>query len=371
MELSTSKPDLRVKVLLIEDDETDIMWIERALATSKNKTFELKPARSLEEGLRALDTYKPNFIISDLGLPDASGLQSYESLRKKARDLPIVVLTGNVSDENLGLEAVKMGAEDYLIKGVITPKGLLRAIDYAIERKQNLLLRDQFVHMVSHELRGPLGVLREVVSQILEFGTGNLTASQKNLLELSQKAIHRLVRTTSDLLDLAKMEARRATLQITTFDLLELMTELHQLFEATVKKKGLLFEVLLPQNQAMIQADRDILARCITNLLNNALKYTEKGFIRISVTETPVHWQCHISDSGMGIAKDDMARLFNRYEQFGKPSMSAEKGVGLGLSICKEIAEQHGGSIEVKSELGKGSTFTLNLPKNPPSHLKG
>lgn len=363
MEPPAAKEPLPTKILLIEDDETDFMWIERALGKSRHRRFELKRTKTLEEGLSFLNKAMPDFVICDLGLPDASGLQSYEAVRKNAHDVPVVVLTGNASDENLGRQAVKQGAQDYLIKGVVTPDGLLRAIDYAIERKRALLLRDQFVHMVSHELRNPLGVLKEVVAQLIEFHGTNLTKEQKELIELAQKCIQRLIRTTSDLLDVAKMESERVPLQITSFDFIDLVKELSRFFESVVKKKGLALEVLLPQGQALIQADRDAIARCITNLLNNAVKYTEKGFIKIIVSETATHWQCHVADSGSGIAPGNMERIFNRYEQFGTPTSSAEKGVGLGLSLCKEIAERHGGFIEVQSKLHEGSTFTLNLPK--------
>lgn len=351
------------RVLLIEDDETDAMWLGRALAGSRFRSFELKVGTTLQEGLACLKNEKPDFVICDLGLPDASGLQSYEAVRKAAPELPVIVLTGNTSDENLGREAVKLGAQDYLIKGVVTPDGFLRAIDYSFERKQALLLRDEFVHMVSHELRNPLAILKEVISQLFDFSGGNLTETQKELLGLFRSAVDRLLRTTSDLLDVAKMESGKAELRVTDFDLVELVRELGRFFEGASGEKGLELRMGPFPAKALIHADRDAIARLITNLLNNALKYTENGFIHIAVAETQTHWQCRVSDSGIGISAGDLSMIFNRYQQFGKPALSAEKGVGLGLSICKEIAERHGGWVEVQSQPGKGSAFTLNLPK--------
>ncbi|MFZ5801634.1 MAG: sensor histidine kinase [Candidatus Omnitrophota bacterium] len=371
MESPEKLPGPPARVLLIEDDETDAMWIRRSLAQAQGRTFQLTHAKTLEEGLAVLDKGEADLIICDLGLPDASGLESYEAARKAAFDLPILVLTGNISDENRGREAVRRGAEDYLIKGVVTSDGLLRAIDYAVERRRILLLKDRFVHMVSHELRNPLAALREVTAQLLELHAENLTPLQKELIELAQSCIARLLRTTSDLLDVAKMESGRASLQITAFDLVELVKELCRLFEKNVSRKGLALEPRFPEKPVLIHGDRDAIARCITNLLNNAVKYTEKGFIKVEIAETPGHGLCRVSDSGIGIAAEHIPKIFNRYEQFGKPAISAEKGVGLGLSICKEIAERHGGSIQVESVLGQGSVFTVQLPQEGPARKTG
>lgn len=181
------------RLLLIEDDDVDAMWFQRALKANRHTTYELTRAGTLREGLELLaKTPKPDVVVCDLGLPDTFQLQSFQAVTKSCPELPVIVLTGNISDEDLGIEAVKQGAQDYLVKGIVSPDGLLRAIEYAIERKRTLLQKEHFVYLVSHELQNPLAALTQTVALLVDGGAGELPAKAKMVLNLSLSAINRL-----------------------------------------------------------------------------------------------------------------------------------------------------------------------------------
>ena len=112
-----------------------------------------------------------------------------------------------------------------------------------------------------------------------------------------------------------------------------------------------------------MDADQDKIARVLTNLLHNAVKFTEKGAIEISVKDSDENVSCSVSDTGMGISSEDLPKVFNKFEQFGRRDKSQAQGTGLGLSICNQIIELHQGAIGVESDPGKGTTFYFSLPK--------
>jgi signal transduction histidine kinase len=372
MSVTEAKASQVFRVLLIEDDEADAMWFERALKISEKKHFQLTRAGTLKDALTCIAQERPDIVITDLGLPDATDLQSPQAVQERAPELPIIVMTGNSGDEILGIEAVKHGAQDYLVKGAVSPDGLLHAIDYAVERKKALLLRDNFVHIVSHELRTPLGALRSAISTVTDGDVGEISPSAREVLEIALRAADRLLRTTVDLLDLSKIEVRKHELSLRYFDLVALAKEIVVLFR--VKANGLALKVTSSAEAIEIKADEDMIARVLSNLLSNALKFTATGEVEISITADRASVMCSVRDTGRGIAAEHLPKLFEKFTQFGNHNapvenrtgekVSGERGTGLGLSICREIVEYHGGKIWAESDLGRGTTFFFRIPSN-------
>lgn len=369
-EPSQEKVADKVRILLLEDDEVDALWVERAIRHSKTVLYASVRAESLAQALEILQKETFDIILSDLKLPDASGLDVYEALDRGAPGLPIILLTGNLLDEDIAIKAVQKGAQDYLIKGQVDEKGLLRSLSYASERKKLLCMRDHFVSMVSHELRNPLTALEGSLQVILDNAVASGMQEQKEMLEIALRSIMRLSRITDDLLAIAKLEAGKTREVKTFFNMNELVKEVVVLFEELAQKRGLQLKMSFPSKAVEVYADRDKIARVFTNLLSNALKFCQKGFIEISVSESGEEVQCGVADTGRGIAPEALGRVFSKFEQFGRSVDGVEKGTGLGLSICKEIVELHGGKIWVTSELGKGTTFSFTLPKGPKDHQK-
>lgn len=354
-----------VRVLLIEDDGVDAEWVARSLENFKDLKFQLDWSSTVKGGLEKLSEETYDVIISDLKLPDGFGLEVFDTFYKVAPYLPIILLTGNLEEEALAIKAIQKGAQDYLFKGKISPDGLVRSLTHSLERHKLLAMRDRFVNMASHELRSPLAVLRETVGQIHEGLLGAVNESQKEFLKMALSATDRLNRTTTELLDLAQMEAGKSELKKESFDLIALVKEIVGEFNAAAAKKHLKLSCHVPNvSRLTLSADRDAITRVYVNLLSNALKFTETGAIEVMVKDLGERVESSVRDTGAGIAGEDLPKVFNKFEQFGKKNKASGEGNGLGLSISKEIITLHKGEISAESELGKGSRFVFTLPKD-------
>ncbi len=368
--MSTIKEKERLKMghvhlLLVEDNEVDAQWVKRSLRDFDATEFHIDWVDTVAKGLEWLDKKTYDVIVSDLQLPDGFGLEVFDALYKRASHTPILLITGTIEEEAVAIEALQKGAQDYLLKGKVTAEGLLRSITYAMERHKLLALRDRFVNMVSHEVRSPLSVLREVILQLREGLHGPINDSQSQFLNMALRSITRLDKTTTELLDLAKIEVGKIVLTKENFDLGALAEEfVQQLKPAAAKKNLKIFCKAEGVAGLNVCADKDAIARVFINLLGNALKFTKSGTIEVLVQDKGQYVECSVRDTGVGIATEDLPKVFNKFEQFGMKGWGPESGSGLGLSICREIIGLHHGEIGVTSQVGQGTRFTFTLPKN-------
>lgn len=232
------------------------------------------------------------------------------------------------------------------------------------EKKRLERLRQEFVSTVSHELRTPLTVIREGVSQVFEGLRGDINDLQRRALDLSLTGIDRLGRIIDDLLDLSKMEAGKVTLQRDRLDLCQLARDVAAEFQSLAEDRHIDLRVTTPAGPVVLFAGRDRLIQVFTNLLNNAFKFTEKGSIELQITPYDNHVECIVRDSGVGMTTEESSRVFNKFEQLNRASVTGERGTGLGLSISKAIVELHKGRIRAESEgTGKGSCFIFDIPR--------
>lgn len=227
-------------------------------------------------------------------------------------------------------------------------------------------LKDDFVSIVAHELRNPLGVVREAAALILDGLVGPISEEQKKYVEIIKRTGERLIHITTDLLDLAKIESGKIVVNYEKIDLLSLAQQACEGIALRARKKGIVISEDFPAGKLEISGDFDKLSQVMSNLLSNAFKFTEKGGITVEVKDLGDEVRCVVKDTGSGISEENLTKLFSKFEQFGKPGASSEKGSGLGLVISKSIIEAHGGRMGVESELGKGSSFFFTLPKSPP-----
>ena len=223
-------------------------------------------------------------------------------------------------------------------------------------------IKDDFVSTVSHELRTPLAITKEGVSLILDEIPGDLNQKQKKILVTARENIDRLARIINDLLDVSKLEAGKIELKRGPVPLMALVRRAADSFESFVREKGLELKVKGPSEDLNVYADTDRLAQIFTNLLGNAVKFTDRGSIEISVQKNGNAAACAVADTGIGISKGDLAKVFEKFQQFGRTVGGGQKGTGLGLSIVQRLVELHQGTIRVESELGKGTHFSFTLP---------
>ena len=351
-----------IKILLLEDSPEDVQKLRRILGEIDSVQFELVPVEHLTEALPHLLRNRFDLILTDLSLPASQGLDTISNIASKITNIPIVVLTG-AHDDMTGLEAVRRGAQDYLDKAQLNPSMLLRVIRYSIERKKLENVKEDFIGMVSHELRTPLAVIREGVSQVLDRICGPINDSQRQCLNLSLNHVDRLTRIISNLLDISRIEAGKLNLTQELHDVAVLAEEAIAFLSPIIKDKRLRIKVDFPKEREKINVDKDRIIQVFTNLIGNALKFTEKGHIQVIVVNRKEGIECSVADTGKGIDKEDVPKLFSKFQQFGRVVGPGEKGTGLGLSIVKGIVELHKGDISVESRVNKGTKFTFILPK--------
>lgn len=224
-------------------------------------------------------------------------------------------------------------------------------------------LKSDFVSIVSHELRTPLSTTKEGINLILDGIAGDISSKQRHILGTSKKNIERLERIINELLDLSKIEAGRLELNRKIINIVDVARHSFESFEPKAMAKGLELKLNISGKNAQTYADEDKLQQVFTNLVGNSLKFTQEGFVEISVHDTPRHIECAVIDTGIGIPKKDLPKVFDKFHQAVATPDGAEKGTGLGLSIAKKLVELHGGRIEVTSEPGKGTKITFTLPK--------
>jgi signal transduction histidine kinase len=238
----------------------------------------------------------------------------------------------------------------------------------AMKLKELDQMKDDFVSSVSHELRSPLTSIKGYVDFILRGKAGPLNEKLVEYLTIVKNNTSRLAIFINDILDLAKIEARRFELGKEALELPALIEEMVTFFRPQAEESKIQLEAVVPTNLSLVSADPDKIRQVFTNLLSNAFKFTpEGGKVIIEAKNSPQgdFVEINVKDTGVGIAKEDLQKIFDKFQQI-KPSGSKVKkvkGTGLGLAIVKGIVEAHGGKIWVESEVDKGSNFIFTLPK--------
>jgi signal transduction histidine kinase len=361
--------NIKIRVLVVDDDQVDCMTARRALAESPFPVkFEVETASTMSNGVDKLGRGCFDVALFDLGLPDSTGLNTVKSAIGAAGDVPVVVLTG-LADDRTGLSAIDMGAADYLVKGPAIGNMLGRTLLYALERKKveqklkvALEAKAELVNMVSHDLRIPLTAIKEGIDIVLGGDAGAVNDEQKEFLTLAKRNVERLARLITDFLDFQKIEADKQKFNIRENDINELMREVHRTMEPVARQKGLEFSVELEQGLPKTEFDYDGITRVVTNLVSNSLRFTAAGGIVIRTRKDEGKIVVAVSDTGCGISADDLKILFKKYGQVRSTQTKDVESTGLGLAISKQIVEYHRGKIWAESQPGKGSTFYFYLP---------
>jgi nitrogen-specific signal transduction histidine kinase len=239
----------------------------------------------------------------------------------------------------------------------------IKVEERAKELKKLDELKSEFISTVSHELRTPLSIIKEAISLILDKVPGEINEKQEKILVISRYNIDRLARIIDNLLDISKIEAGKVELKQSLIDIGGIARQIAGSFEAKIREKGLKLRLDIDPVLGKVYADTDRMAQALTNLIGNAVRFTQEGYIEVSCKDRKDVVMCAVSDTGLGIARDNIPKIFDKFQQFGRVAGAGEKGTGLGLSIAKSIIDMHNGSISVESEEGKGSKFTFLLPK--------
>ncbi len=231
------------------------------------------------------------------------------------------------------------------------------------ERKRIENLTDRFISAITHELRTPLVSIKGYVDYILTKKQGPVPEKIESSLNIIKRNSDILLNITNDLLDIQHIDSRRLTLNLEPLNYRDIINQCVEDIQPFIAQKQQQFNVELPMGNLSVHADRNRLHQILINLLSNASKFTPKnGDLSLVVTEMKETINTKVIDSGIGITKEDIKRIFEPFASIEKPSYI--KGTGLGLSIAKGLSELHGGKLLVESKgEGKGTTFTLVLPR--------
>jgi signal transduction histidine kinase len=365
-----------LSALLIEDNDDDVGLISEMLADAPGVRFELTCTDRVGKACAHLRKNKFDIILMDLGLPDSDGIESFRKIHAQVEATPIVVFT-ICDDETKGINAVREGAQDYLVKGKVDGELLVRSICYAIERKRSEMeIRayaeklekaneelQEFAFVASHDLQEPLRKVQAFGERLKLKYEASLGEDGRDFLERMQKAARRMETLIQDLLKYSRVATR--TKPFVRLNLLEPIKQALSNLERSVEETGgRLFIEDLPS----IDMDKGQMCQLFQNIIGNALKYhrpEEHPIIKIYPAPCDRGLCCiAVEDNGIGFDEKHAERIFRPFQRLH--GRSSYEGTGMGLAICRRIAERHGGSITVNSTIGKGSVFTVILPVSQP-----
>jgi two-component system sensor histidine kinase/response regulator len=358
------------RILIIEDSVSFATALAAMLNHDPPIPTETVVTHNLRAGVARLERDDITSIIADLSLGDSDGLDTVSALKQAAPDLPLIVLTG--SEQNLGQEAIKLGAQDYLLKGEITAKQLHRSLVYAMERvrsqraeQERLRLcreREDFMATLTHDLKNPLLAGNRILEMIADEKMGPLNEEQRDLLQKVVDSNRGLLHMIRNLVEVYRYEKDVDSIVKDNTDLRRLLTSYLDEIQAAVEHKGIKLVTEVPPKMDEVCADPTSILRVFQNLLENAVKFTPSGGL-ITVRL----WQDHdkalfeVTDTGPGITEEDRKKLFQRFRQ-GRQGQRMSIGTGLGLYLCRQIVQAHKGEICCKVNKGKGTTFVVQIP---------
>lgn len=355
--MTATKQQQAPSILIVDDTPANVLLLVRMLT---ERGYKARTALSGKLALQAARTEPPDLILLDISMPEMNGYEVCEQLKADAalKDIPVIFISA-LSETIDKVKAFRVGGVDYVTKPFQFEEVYAR-VQTHLQLRRLEKLRDDLTHMVVHDLRNPLTVICGFLD-ILEFHEAQkLSASTQTLVTVARRSAEDLLNMIGSILDVSKMGAGEMKLQREPCDLDALIRSVL----ATTKPlpDNRTATLATPEASLNVTADVGLIRRVLQNLLSNALKYTPAGGdIRIVVTPSRGEVRVAVTDAGPGIAPEYHQRIF---EKFGQVEDRKNRlGTGLGLTFCKLAVEAHGGHIGVESEVGKGSTFWLALPR--------
>jgi signal transduction histidine kinase len=364
-----------LKILMLEDHEEDAGLVDRALRKEKVAFTRLR-VDTREEFILALETFKPDIILSDHSLPQFNSIEALKICQSKKISAPFILVTGAVSEE-FAVNCLKRGADDYVLKSNLSRLPL--AIRYALRqhryesnrqiqeemlRKQNVELTkinqelDSFVYSVSHDLRSPLASILGLVN-VAKLDVNKSKETVDNYFDMIERSVLKLDDTIREILDYS--HNARGELVIAEIDLGQLIGNAMDQLKHIRGFHDIRKQINIHGHTALY-SDAYRLSVIISNLLSNAIKYRDESkpnqFVHVTATITPAHVVIVIGDNGIGIHPEYLRNVFNMFYR----ATDRSQGAGLGLYIVKEMTEKLGGTIIINSELHKETLISLTIP---------
>ncbi len=396
--------------LLAVDDEPRILRLMNAVLAG---SYDLATAGDGEEGLRLALSTRPDLILTDFNMPKMSGQELLRRLRQETSldDVPVIVLTGH-EDDQLRVDLLRNGAQDFLVKPFSVEELRVRIANLLRVKQARELLQDElqsrerdigalvaevaarraalqaaleaaqvardtaerasqakttFLALVSHELRTPLAVLRLTVDRLrVRTGAppaapGAPGASGAGEVQRMEAALDRLKSIVDGVIDYTTIQSGRLDPRPENTDLGALVAVMRREFDPQIETKGLRLEIDVTEEARIVNVDPRMLRLILSNLISNAIKYTDRGVLHLSA-QIKNGLVITVRDTGRGIDPLDAERIFEPFEHGERIENKSTPGVGLGLALVRDLVAALGGRVALSSEKGVGSTFTVTLP---------
>lgn len=405
-------PSKPISILVVDDDAIDRMALQRSLRDTPLDTV-IQEVTNAEEALETVFRSKYDFIFVDYHLPGQNGLALVKRIRQEGIDTPLVVLTGQGSEQT-AVELMKAGASDYLPKNKLSSETLTRIVRSALrmhqaeilvkqtnmrlsdknkqlERinreletkqqqiyRQNLQLQEvsrlksEFLATMSHELRTPLNAIIGFSQILLNGKKGDINRTQEDMLGRVLSNGRHLLELISNILELSKIEAGRLDLEPRNMDLVALVEATVEELRSLLNQKKLDLTVDIALSNPIIVNDPTRVRQVLINLLSNAIKFTLKGSITVLLKSLPAdnttkgsseRILLSVADTGCGISEMDQLYIFEAFHQSDQRTNRHHAGTGLGLAITYSLVKMMHGEIIVESQVDKGSTFLVEIPR--------
>ncbi|HEY9596586.1 MAG TPA: hybrid sensor histidine kinase/response regulator [Cyanophyceae cyanobacterium] len=372
--------ELLIHALLVEDSPSDAELFHRVFLRAGSGKWSLARVERLGKAIEICQERTFDIALLDLRLPDSDGLDTVAQFCAAIPDVPVVILTV-FDDEELALQAMSKGAQDYLVKDQVNIQLLRRTICYTIERAQILnrlkeseaailqslykerelnQLKSTFISMVSHEFRNPLTTLG-VTSQLLQHDYERLTLEKRTkCFEQMNATIHTMTKLLDEVMFLGKTDMGKLEYEPRRLNLERFCRNLAESMQMGDKNKHQI--IFTAQGGCTdVEIDEDLLQHILINLLSNAIKYSPQGTtIKLDLICQDNTATLRIQDQGIGIPQKDRHRLFETFSRCS--NVGRIEGTGLGLAIVKKCVDLYEGQIQIESEVNVGTTVTVTLP---------
>jgi two-component system, sensor histidine kinase len=375
-------PSTRPPAILLVDDHPANLMALRAILDPLG--CDLVDARSGREALQQIQSQDFAVVLMDVQMPQLDGLETASLIKSRLGSplVPIIFITALDRDATHASRGYERGAVDYLFKP-IDPQILRSKVTVFVElhrqREQiqlqaeqlhaerlaraqaqaEIRAREDILSIVSHDLGNPITAVGTYAEILRKFGSTTGNEKVERLAQRQLTAIERMNRLVNDLLDASRIEGGRLSLDKQFTDVADIVAHVVEIMGPSAARKSQRLESVKARG-SVVHCDRDRLYQVLSNLVNNAIKFTpEKGTITIAAEAAPTELVLCVRDEGPGIAENDLPHIFDRYWQASGPN---RRGLGLGLAIAKGIVLAHGGRIWVDSQPGNGAAFFIALP---------
>lgn len=375
-----------LSVLALDDDSDDLAILQHHLRGIASFRVDLVAHNTPAQAVASARARAFDVVLLDYQLGPCTGIDVFHSIQLAGIDVPTILITDQ-GDEELAVTALHAGLSDYLPKSSLSPRSLGAAIGNAIEKHRlraalvtyrkelernvaELKARNQecesFYHTLSHELKTPLTAAREFVAIVLDGLHGAINDDQRNALVRVRSCCDHLAMLMNDILDSSRLDTGKLSLQRRRISFAGIIRQSLSLCSAFATESGVTLEASLAAGLGDVDVDPQRIQQVLTNLVNNAIKYSSKGArVLVTASRSPGDAELltvSVQDWGSGIPREKQDRVFDRLFQAHEDDATVRGGLGLGLHLCRELVQLHGGQISVVSEPDAGSTFTFTIP---------